>query len=76
MKMSLRTRAASISLGSALRSPAESAASSYFGVDGRETRAHLFELIQIGHNGSSGQQHEKVLHLLRFAHSGELKSAP
>ena len=35
--------------------------------DGRETRAHLFELIQVGHNGSSGQQHEKVLHLLRVA---------
>ena len=31
---------------------------------GRETRAHLFQLIQIGHNGSSGQQHEKVLHLV------------
>ena len=31
---------------------------------GRETRAHLFQLIQIGHNGSGGQQHEKVLHLV------------
>src|SRR5436305_722134 len=30
--------------------------------DGCETRTHLVELVQIRHNGSSGQQHHKRLH--------------